>query len=109
MQQAFSTVPAECFAAIGPAIGQCCYEVDEAVVAKLRADFVDWEQLLLPQGDRWRLDLWLANRLLLRGMGIPDNNIAVSNVCTACNHELFFSYRSAGEITGRIGAVISLA
>ena len=108
MQQTFGCNLSDCYAAIGPSIGPCCYEVDEAVTVKLQAAFTFWEQLLQPQGDRWRLDLWEANRRQLVAMGMPDQNIAVSRVCTACHRELFFSHRADKGLTGRLGALISL-
>ncbi|MGQ9511617.1 peptidoglycan editing factor PgeF [Thermodesulfitimonas sp.] len=95
--------PAHCVAAIGPAIGPCCYEVDEPVAAVFRP----WgEKVTWRQGDKWRVDLWEANRETLIAAGIPPEQIAVIRLCTCCHPELFFSYRRDGVKTGRMAGVI---
>lgn len=108
MQQQFNTNPADCLVGIGPSIGPCCYEVDETVLSKLRAEFPCWEQLVIPRERRWQLNLWEANRQQLREIGIGDTNITVSSICTADNTPIFFSHRAESGHTGRIGAIISL-
>jgi YfiH family protein len=108
MQQHFGTRPEDCLVGIAPSIGPCCYEVDDAVANKVKTSFPYWQELLTPQGARWRLDLWKTNQRQLVDIGVNPENIAVSQVCTACNNELFFSYRAENGHTGRISAVISL-
>lgn len=108
MQREFNTKPSDCLIGIGPSIGPCCYEVDEAVMNKLRTAFLDWEQLVTPKGDRWQLNLWEANRQQLQEIGVAGANITVSQICTADNTPLFFSHRAEKGLTGRIGAIISL-
>ncbi|WP_378952059.1 peptidoglycan editing factor PgeF [Pelosinus sp. sgz500959] len=108
MQTQFGTLPENCLVGIAPSIGPCCYEVDHVVALKVKDQFKNWEQLLRPAGDKWHLDLWSANRLQLEEIGVNSSHIVVSDVCTACNNELFFSYRAENGCTGRIGAVIVL-
>jgi hypothetical protein len=108
MQEQYGTKPSDCLIGIAPSIGLCCYEINDVVLDKLKEQFTYWEQLIVPHGERYRLDLWQANVMQLTEIGIASNNITVSNVCTACNKEMFFSYRAEGGCTGRIGAVISL-
>jgi len=33
--------------------------------------------------------------------GVPESNIDVSDFCTSCRQDLFFSHRGSGGITGR--------
>ena len=108
MQQQFHTNPADCLVGIGPSIGSCCYEVDEAVLSKLRTGFPNWEKLVTPKEERWQLNLWEANREQLKEIGVKHNNITVSSICTADNTQIFFSHRAERGHTGRIGAIISL-
>ena len=42
---------------------------------------------------KYHLDLREANRLTLLRAGVPADHIAVSNVCTMCNADTFYSYR----------------
>lgn len=104
MCDAYGVEPARCLAAIGPSIGGCCYEVDQHVVAQLPPAVAADTRIVQPQGDRWQLDLWELNRQQLLAAGIPAAQIVVSQACTNCNAELFFSYRAEQGKTGRICA-----
>jgi copper oxidase (laccase) domain-containing protein len=42
---------------------------------------------------KYHLDLREANRLTLLRAGVPEDRIAVSDVCTMCNTDVFYSYR----------------
>ena len=41
------------------------------------------------------------NLLDLKQAGLKKENISVSNICTSCRNDLFFSYRKDEKITGR--------
>lgn len=101
-QERFAAAPEDLWAAIGPSIGPCCYEVDE----KVRREFGNIQKGKSPlkattKQDRWMLDLVLANRLQLEAAGIPAVQISAVGVCTSCRRDSFFSHRGEGEITGR--------
>jgi len=88
--------------AIGPSIGKCCYEVDQATADAFRKQ--KDHELFLQQGkkkSKWMLDLPEANRRQILEAGVLENNIEVSGYCTACNQDMFFSHRGSGGITGR--------
>jgi len=55
--------------------------------------------------DKYKLNLAEANKEVLISEGVPNENIVISDLCTACNPNLFFSYRRDG-LTGRMGAFI---
>jgi len=104
----YGSDPRDLIAAIGPAIGPCCYEVD-APVADAFAGWPWAAEVLRPgRPDHWWLDLAAANRRTLRGLGVPAEQIWESGLCTACEPGLLFSYRRDG-VTGRMGAMIGLA
>jgi YfiH family protein len=134
MQMEFGTRPQDVIAAIGPAIGQCCYEVGHEVIKEFAAKFPnarDWFDgpfEMLENGDadsNWlpwltmrppghappaptaKLDLIAANRAILAGAGVPLAQISTSSFCTACRSDLFFSYRREGN-TGRMMAAIGI-
>lgn len=108
MQSAFGCRPADLTAAIGPAIGPCCYEVGEDVASAFRAQFGKTaSQFLAPQENaKWHLDLWAANRYHLTQAGVE--RVEVAKVCTACHTGEWFSHRADRGRTGRIGALIGL-
>ncbi|MDR4507050.1 MAG: peptidoglycan editing factor PgeF [Candidatus Brocadiaceae bacterium] len=98
------------FAGIGPSIGPCCYAVGSEVVACIQEVFPDEKKLVTrkePDGKIF-FNLWEANRLQLLRMGIPEENIEISRICTSCHHIRLFSYRYQKRQTGRFGAGIML-
>jgi hypothetical protein len=99
--------PESIVAGIGPAIGPCCYEVDEPVRAQV-VPVAGSEVLTEKDPEHWWLDLKRANRLLLERAGVRPDHIAESDLCTGCRPDLFFSYRMEGRRTGRMGGYICL-
>ena len=110
MEAEFGTNPADCLVGIGPAIGACCYEVGENVRVAVTATFPQQQDTLLSSvsTDKWKLDLWQANRCQLEDAGVLPDKIDMANSCTQCNADVFFSYRADAGHTGRIGALLCL-
>ncbi len=91
------------YAAIGPGIGGCCYEVDEASAEPFRAQYTHGNGVFRPsRPGHLYLDLQRANLLQLEVAGIPRHQIWAANLCTACHPEWFYSYRREGNRTGRM-------
>lgn len=88
-------------AAIGPAIGPCCYEVgtdvSEPFAAAFGADVVV---------DR-HVDLWTAAERALNAAGV--DRVERVDLCTCCNPDLFFSHRRTGEPRGGQGVIARVA
>ncbi|HHU81600.1 MAG TPA: peptidoglycan editing factor PgeF [Firmicutes bacterium] len=95
----YKTDPGECWAAIGPAIGKCCYRVPQE---RINLFYNQWPDLsgLTPPVDR--LDLAGISRDLLRKAGLAGDNIDLAGICTSCRQEEFFSYRRDRGETGRM-------
>jgi len=130
MRMRFGSNPADIVAALGPAIGGCCYEVGTELVSEFTSQFADAEPYfdelrtgeepnplqwlnMMPPGHQplpknVRLDLRKANRAQLLAAGLRDANIFVSDLCTACHTSLFFSYRKEGPNSGRMLSLIGL-
>jgi polyphenol oxidase len=130
MQMQFGSRAEDLLAAIGPAIGGCCYEVGTEVAAAFSGQFANAAEFFdeLRTGDepnplQWLnmmppghqpppkkvlLDLRKANRSQLEAAGVAAANIFVSDLCTACERELLFSYRKEGAQSGRMMAVIGI-
>ncbi|NMB24310.1 MAG: peptidoglycan editing factor PgeF [Firmicutes bacterium] len=106
MVKSFACSPRNIHAIIGPAIGSCCYYVGEDVAEEFRGRFpvgvIGW------MDNGITLDLKEANRQQLVASGLIDSQIYVSDLCTACNQELFFSYRRDKSPTGRMVACVGL-
>lgn len=105
----FAVPPAAIEARLGPAIGPCCYEVGDEVVAALRAVAGGAAADAVTPGSgsgRARVDLRAANRSLLRAAGVPAAAIVDEGPCTRCAAASWFSHRASGGRTGRQAAVI---
>ena len=88
-------------AAVGPAIGPCCYEVREDVAGPFRARF--GREIV----ERGRLDLWRAAEQALEDAGVAE--VHRFDLCTACHPELFFSHRRDGKPRGVQGVLARVA
>jgi YfiH family protein len=109
MQAEFGSDSADMWAAIGPSIGQCCYEVGPDVFDSFVAEFDYADSLFRKTSDeKWHLDLWLANRRQLEGCGIDQERIIESRICSACNSHEYFSARKHGPRAGRTLSVMAI-
>jgi polyphenol oxidase len=130
MQMEFASRPQDILAAIGPAIGGCCYEVGTEVASAFTTKFADAENYFdeLRTGDepnpiQWLnqmppghqppppnvlLDLRKANYAQLLEAGLRPNHISVSDLCTSCHTSQLFSYRKEGSASGRLMSAIAL-
>jgi YfiH family protein len=99
--------PGELVAGLGPAIGDCCYEVGEEVATAVAcAAGAGPDRVSRRSEGRTTLDLRRAIRIQLERAGLRRGAIHVAPWCTACAADLFFSYRREGAAAGRQMACI---
>ncbi len=80
--------------AMGPAIGGCCYDIDEDRYFQFRDAFDDYTGKIFHHHDgKWFLNLSQLNYLLLTEAGIKSENIDFFPFCTRCDKKRFFSFR----------------
>jgi YfiH family protein len=133
MQLEFGSRPEELEAAIGPAIGACCYAVGEEVRSEFRSQFSYAEELFSEVydsdpvkekypllfltarapghsniGPNLHLDLIEANRRQLLDAGLRAASISTAYRCTNCEPEKFFSYRAEHGFCGRMMGVVGV-
>jgi YfiH family protein len=111
MKENYGCKPENIIAGIGPSIGPLHYQVGNDVVSAVQRAFgSDSTELLLfhdIEGDNGTyLDLWKANRLTLENAGVK--HIELSELCTACNLDDWYSHRAEKGQTGRFGVLIGL-
>ena len=106
----YGTRPADLRAAIGPAIGMCCFETKSDVPDELASNWgaLSGAHVRREGPDRFRVDLKGMNAALLADMGVRPEHIDVSDACTCCRPDLFFSHRRSGARRGLQAAVISI-
>jgi YfiH family protein len=110
MKEAFGTNPEDVYAAIGPSICQDCYEISEDVAQCFYQEFKgQGQEILQDKGNgKYQLDLWKSNEIVLTEAGIKREHLAVTNICTCCNHKLLFSHRASHGQRGNLGAFLCL-
>ncbi|MGF7185053.1 hypothetical protein GGQ84_001139 [Desulfitispora alkaliphila] len=108
MIENFNSKPKDIFAAIGPGIGKCCYEVDNRIINKIPETFIDNYVLCQVDAEKYKLDLKLLNYKQLLSAGILSKKISLSSICTSSRADLFFSHRRDKGKSGRMGALIML-
>lgn len=107
MQRLYGSQPGDIRAAIGPAIGQCCFETDDDVPAALRHALGDAAQPYMTwDGHKHHIDLKGVNALWLQQAGVT--HIDICDHCTACRRDLYWSHRKQGNARGSQIAMIAL-
>lgn len=105
MVKNFGTNPKDIRAAIGPNIAMCHFETDRDVPEAMLAAFgPEVERCMEKRGDKYHLDLKAINALVLRRAGVE--NIVLSQDCTYCQPDRFWSHRVTKGARGSQGAVI---
>lgn len=87
-------------AAIGPAIGTCCFEISEDVKTEIsRYLNGDTDGVIFPgkREGKYFADLREANKRRLIKLGLNEQNIDVSDECTMCKNEKYWSHRYVGQ------------
>ncbi len=97
--------PGGFYVAIGPSIKGCSYEVDHEVYDAVKKGAGEGAYYT-KKGEKYFLDLPSANKYQTLSLGIPEPNIWVSDECTYCNPDRFYSYRYSRGSTGRQAAFI---
>ncbi|HWR36171.1 MAG TPA: peptidoglycan editing factor PgeF [Clostridia bacterium] len=132
MRKHFGSDPADMLAAIGPGIGSCCYEVGDEVQTEFETQFAYATELFEQVFDsnslhikypllfmnqrapghgapamKTHLNLAKANLYQLRDAGVPEKNVEMLGLCTACRTDIFFSHRIE-YATGRMMAAVGI-
>ena len=133
MRKHFKSDPRHIFAAIGPGVQSCCYEVGEELRTKFEAQFSYADTLFreVKESDPVRekypllfltarapghgelptklfLDLKEANRRQLLDAGVPAKISIQLRPAPSCHTELLFSYRAEKGVTGRMMAAAGI-
>ena len=105
METTFGSLPGNIQAAIGPCISNCCFETDYDVVSALILTLGEnADKCYYSDSGKYMVDLKKANTLLIKHAGV--NNISVSDECTSCNSDKYWSHRKTKGRRGSQAAVI---
>ena len=105
MVRDFGCDPADIRAAIGPNVGFCHFETDADVPEAMLAAFgQEIRPFIREKGAKYYLDLKGINAMALRKAGVK--HIEISDACTMCDPDRFWSHRITGDRRGSQGAII---
>lgn len=110
MVERYGCQPGDILAAIGPGISLCCFETDEdvpnAMTEAMGASAL--HHIEVRDNGKFHVDLKGMNALRLEKSGLSPEHIAVSDACTMCQHERFWSHRYTRGQRGSQAAMIQL-
>jgi polyphenol oxidase len=86
---------------VGPAIGPCCYEVDQDLARRFERDVAGGAGASSNRGSRPTLDLALVAARQLQRSGLSAGTVKIVRRCTSCENAVFFSHRRDKGKTGR--------
>lgn len=98
MVQKFNSNVEDLIFCIGPSIKKCCFTSKEKSfkekftdIWKEENEYIYYEE----DSDIFHIDLSYVIKKDILQKGIKEENIAICDICTMCNHKDFFSYRIA--------------
>ena len=110
MNEVYGCDPKDILCGIAPSIGPCCFEVDTPVYEEFaKLPFADEDILHNDGNGKYHIDLWEVNRRILLAAGVLPEHITVTDLCTKCHPDVFWSHRVTGGERGSLAAFISIA
>ena len=110
MVETFGCNPEDILAGIGPSIGYCCFEVDTPVYeAFCRVPVFDEGCYTAHPNEKYHINLQEVNRRWMLRAGLRPEQITVTDLCTKCRPDVFWSHRITGDARGSLAAFIAIA
>ncbi|MBQ4146032.1 MAG: peptidoglycan editing factor PgeF [Clostridia bacterium] len=103
MEKEYGSKPEGIVVTIGPSIGPCCFEFGNDA-----KNYFPEKYIKRISDEKCLIDIWSMNKDQLLSQGVLEKNIDLLGVCTVCNSDKFYSYRTHKEHTGRQTAIIEI-
>lgn len=109
MVSIYGSNPCDIKTVIGPSIGQCCFEVGNEVKEEFISK-LSWSSIYCESSEVGKTNINLQGiiRQTLLNAGIKRENTYISNICTKCNNDIFFSHRGDKGKTGSLAAIMQI-
>jgi hypothetical protein len=107
MVEKFGSSPEDIEIAFGPSIRWSCYHVGDEVKEAICGATGEGNYYIQQDGI-YCIDLASANRYQAMSVGILEKNIWISQECTYCNPEDYYSYRYEKNYNGAQGGFIGI-
>jgi len=109
----YKSNPEDIICCICPSIRKCHFEVDEEVkkLCENIFGFIKQTEKFIESGEgkqKYMIDTVLINKILLLNLGLKEENIIDSGLCSVCNSDKLHSARVEGENYKRATGIIVL-
>ena len=113
MKNEYECNPKNIICCICPSIRKCHFEVQADVQELYYNEFKDLKEIdsLIVQGnsaEKWYIDTVEINKIILKQIGLKEENIIDSGICSVCNSDLIHSFRVEKDGYGLGTAIIEL-
>ena len=116
MQNYYGCNPQDIIVCMTPSIRKCHFEVEEDVklLCEEIFDFTGRTNEFIIKGDikdgkqKYYIDTILINKILMKDVGIKNENIIDSGICSVCNKDKINSFRVEGKDFKLATSIISL-
>ena len=114
MVKDYDCSPKDIICCIGPTIRQCHFEVEKDVKDLFYNQFkdkIDIDKYIASSKEKqgkYYIDTVQINKQVLLNIGLKDENIIDSKICSVCNEDKIHSYRAHGNESGRNITVMEL-
>ncbi len=108
MRDTYGTEKEDLLVGIGPSIHSCCFLVNDDVYSEFNK-FPEYREFIEPKNNQYSIDLQKVNKYNLIKTGLVlEHNIEISEYCTCCNEELFFSHRRQNVKRGSLAGFLEI-
>ena len=109
----FGCKPKDIICCICPSIHKCHFEVEKDVKEQFEREFKELgllDEIIEEkiENKKWNIDTILINKVILKEIGLQEQNIIDSGICSMCNSNLIHSYRVEKQGYGLNTALIEL-
>ncbi|MBQ8044268.1 MAG: peptidoglycan editing factor PgeF [Clostridia bacterium] len=98
MQELFHTKTEDLIVCVSPSVLKCCFSSEDENFKKIFTDIWPYENEYITQNienpKRFHIDIPYVITKDLTSIGVKEENIHFAGICTCCNNEHFYSYRS---------------
>ena len=111
MEKDYGCNPKDIIVCICPSIRKCHFEVDRDVYEMFYNQFEklgNTEKFITQKEEKWYIDTVLINKIILKNIGILEENIEDCGICSVCNKDKVHSFRAEGANYGLATALIAL-
>lgn len=107
----YNCKPEDIICCIGPCIKKCHFEVANDVAELFKKEFCDMdikEIITSTKNNKYVIDTCKINQNMMKQIGLKEENIIDSGICTVCKEAYMHSYRVQKEEAGRNTAILGI-